>query len=37
VSKNTRWFEPEKILKNYLLWTHVVAFIMGILVMAAFR
>ena len=28
MSRNTRWFEPEKILKNYLFWTHMVAFIL---------
>jgi len=37
MSKNTRWFEPERILKNYLFWTHIVASILGVLLMAALR
>jgi len=35
MSKNTRWF--EQFLKNYLFWTHVVAFILGALFVAALR
>jgi len=37
MSRNTRWFEPEKILKNYLFWTHMVAFILGALFVAVLR
>jgi len=38
MSKNTRpWFEPERLLKNYLFWTHLMAFILGALLVALVR